>query len=79
MLRSLDYAVRTVEREDGGDLSEWLDDARSAFLAAYGDAADADLLRALEVEKACYEIRYEAANRPAWTWLPLAAVERLAT
>jgi trehalose synthase-fused probable maltokinase len=78
LLRSLDYAARTVEREDGGDLSAWLDDARSAFLAAYGESADAGLLHALEVEKACYEVRYEAANRPDWTWLPLAALERLA-
>ena len=78
MLRSLDYAARTVEREEGADLGGWLDDARAAFLAAYGDATDADLLRGLEVEKACYEVRYEAANRPDWTWLPLDALERLA-
>jgi trehalose synthase-fused probable maltokinase len=78
MLRSLDYAARTVEHRAGGaDLSTWLVDARTAFLAAYGDAADADLLRAFEVEKACYEVRYEANNRPDWTWLPLQALERL--
>jgi trehalose synthase-fused probable maltokinase len=78
MLRSLDYAARTVEAgAGGGDLSAWLDDARAAFLAAYGDAGDSALLRALEVEKACYEVRYEANNRPDWTWLPLQALERL--
>jgi maltose alpha-D-glucosyltransferase / alpha-amylase len=78
MLRSLDYAARTVEREAGSaDLSAWLCDARAALLAAYGDAADADLLRAFEVEKACYEVRYEANNRPDWVWLPLQALERL--
>jgi maltokinase len=78
MLRSLDYAARTVERSAGGaDLSAWLSDARDAFLGAYGDAADADLLRALEIEKACYEVRYEANNRPDWVWLPLQALERL--
>ena len=27
----------------------------------------------LEIEKACYEVRYEAANRPDWVWLPLEA------
>ena len=78
MLRSLDYAARTAERQAGvGDLSGWLADARTAFLAAYGDAGDADLLRAFEVEKACYEIRYEANNRPDWVWLPLQALARL--
>jgi trehalose synthase-fused probable maltokinase len=78
MLRSLDYAARMVERGAGGaDLSAWLSDARDAFLGAYGDAADADLLRALEIEKACYEVRYEANNRPDWVWLPLQALERL--
>ena len=33
---------------------------------------------ALEAEKACYEVRYEANNRPEWTWLPLEALERMA-
>jgi predicted trehalose synthase len=36
------------------------------------------LVEAFELEKACYEVRYEASNRPDWLWLPLAAVERLA-
>jgi trehalose synthase-fused probable maltokinase len=78
MLRSLDYAARTAETAAGGaDLSAWLADARDAFLAAYGDAPDAKLLRAFEIEKACYEIRYEANNRPDWAWLPLQALQRL--
>jgi trehalose synthase-fused probable maltokinase len=79
MLRSLDYAARTAERDHRGvDLSEWLDDARAAFLTAYGDVPDPDLLRAFEIEKACYEVRYEANHRPDWVWLPLEALERLA-
>jgi trehalose synthase-fused probable maltokinase len=82
MLRSFDYAVRSAEREgpDGFAHDQWLQDARSAFLAAYGgtDALDPELLAAFEAEKACYEVRYEANNRPAWTWLPLEALERLA-
>jgi predicted trehalose synthase len=78
MLRSLDYAARTVEREDGLAADPWLLRAREAFLGAYGDV-DAALLSAFELEKACYEIRYEAGMRPDWLWLPLAAVERLAS
>jgi trehalose synthase-fused probable maltokinase len=76
MLRSLDYAARTAERESGLAADPWLIRARDAFLGAYG-AVDPALLSAFELEKACYEIRYEAAMRPDWLWLPLAAVERL--
>ena len=83
MLRSLDYAARTAEagahaRQFAAD--RWLADARGAFLEAYGgiDVEAQGLLDAFELEKACYEVRYEASNRPGWLWLPLAAVERLA-
>jgi maltokinase len=76
MLRSLDYAARTAEREGGLAADPWLIRAREAFLGAYGEV-DPALLSAFELEKACYEIRYEAAMRPDWLWLPLAAVERL--
>jgi trehalose synthase-fused probable maltokinase len=82
MLRSLDYAVRTAQRAGGGpaDADEWLARARSALLSAYGRLGpdDGELLAAFELEKACYEVRYEANNRPDWTWLPLDALERLA-
>ena len=77
MLRSLDYAARTAERASQLHPDAWLVEARAAFLDAYGPA-HAALLAAFELEKACYEIRYEANNRPEWLWLPLAALERLA-
>jgi trehalose synthase-fused probable maltokinase len=87
MLRSLDYAARTVERGrehgdgDGFDADGWLALARDAFLRAYAAEAPAPpnehLLEAFELEKACYEVSYEAANRPDWTWLPLEALARL--
>jgi trehalose synthase-fused probable maltokinase len=84
MLRSLDYAARTAEagrHAEGFEAEAWLGRAREALLAAYGGigAADRGLLDAFELEKACYEVRYEANNRPDWLWLPLAAVERFAT
>lgn len=82
MLRSFDYAVRSAERDGSGglDVEAWLADARSAFLVAYGgvDRGEEPLLAAFEAEKACYEVRYEANNRPDWTWLPIEALERLA-
>jgi trehalose synthase-fused probable maltokinase len=82
LLRSLDYAARTAEagpHVPGFDPEAWLAGARAAFLGAYGalGTEDASLLEAFELEKACYEVRYEANNRPSWLWLPLAAVERL--
>jgi trehalose synthase-fused probable maltokinase len=77
MLRSLDYAARTAEREGGIAADKWLASAREAAMGSYGEV-DAALLAAFELEKACYEIRYEAGMRPDWLWLPMAAVERLA-
>ncbi len=76
LLRSLDYAARTAERERRQAADGWLSGAREAFLGAYGPT-DNGLLAAFELEKACYEVRYEAGMRPDWLWLPLAAVERL--
>ena len=81
MLRSLDYAARTAARDDPTlDAEDWLAEARAALIGAYGRIGpdEAGLLQAFELEKACYEVRYEAGNRPGWLWLPLAAVERLA-
>ena len=82
MLRSLDYAARTAEGRSAAFGAEaWLDEARATFIGAYGGIGPAavGLLEAFELEKACYEVRYEASNRPDWLWLPLAAVERLST
>ena len=83
MLRSLDYAARTAAATSSSlDPDAWLVEARAAFLGAYARAGRIGpsalaLIEAFELEKACYEVRYEAANRPDWLWLPLAAVERL--
>lgn len=85
MIRSFDYAARTVAAEGAMDASAadaWLAAARETFLDGYragGAPIDPDpaLLAAFELEKACYEVRYEANNRPGWLWLPLAAIERL--
>jgi predicted trehalose synthase len=81
MLRSLDYAARSAQRAGAVDFDPdaWLVDARAAFLTGYGGlpAGTDGLVAAFEIEKACYEVRYEANNRPEWTWLPLAALERL--
>ena len=84
LLRSLDYAVRTdcrnrVEPRPGrlarrGACRVPRRVRRRAMRIGPSEVA---LVEAFELEKACYEVRYEAANRPDWLWLPLAAVERL--
>jgi trehalose synthase-fused probable maltokinase len=83
MLRSFDYASRTAARRRGASViaaQDWAGRARDAFLAAYRPlgAGERAALAVFELEKACYEVRYEANNRPGWTWLPLDALDRLA-
>jgi maltokinase len=81
MLRSLDYAAHAADATgwSGDEASTWLQEARAGLLAGYGgiQPGDQPLLDAFELEKACYEVRYEANNRPDWVWLPLDALERL--
>jgi predicted trehalose synthase len=92
MLRSIDYAAGhdTVGRPDDDSAAAaaaaaqgWAEATRDAFCAGYGSVSgrdprlDAALLRALELDKALYEVVYEARNRPSWLPIPLAAVSRL--
>ena len=60
-------------------------DAADAFLTAYrgraeeaGLSVSSELLDMFLVEKAAYEIGYEAANRPAWIDVPLGGLFALA-
>ena len=56
---------------------------QDAFLDGYAAAAATDprsnpaLLAAFELDKALYEVVYEARNRPSWLSIPLDAVSRL--
>jgi maltose alpha-D-glucosyltransferase/alpha-amylase len=81
MLRSLGYAAASVTAPPG-----WEADARRAFLAGYrgaahgaaflpsDEAAFARAVAVLEVEKAAYEVVYEANNRPDWIEIPVQGV-----
>ncbi|MFL5442862.1 MAG: maltokinase N-terminal cap-like domain-containing protein [Myxococcales bacterium] len=80
MLRSLAYAAGAVEVEGGPPQRERLAQAREEFLRGWRGAAGklvpsdqrrADvMLRALELEKLLYEIRYEVGHRPDWVRIP---------
>ncbi|HET9660079.1 MAG TPA: phosphotransferase [Thermomicrobiales bacterium] len=70
-------------------LEQWEDDARNRFLSAYrrvvsvsavpivpdDDEAFTNIVSALEMDKALYEVRYELSSRPDWAWLPLESLE----
>ena len=65
-------------------IEEFRTRAAHAFLKEYWtvrgtgrSASERALLRLFLIEKAAYEIAYEAANRPAWIGVPLAGLARL--
>ncbi|MBB4908094.1 maltokinase N-terminal cap-like domain-containing protein [Actinophytocola algeriensis] len=90
MLRSFDYAAFHLlpgnddpqdDRQRLTRATEWSDRNRTAFCEGYAEVGDdprehAVLLRALELDKAVYEVRYEHHNRPDWAAIPLAAIQR---
>jgi maltokinase len=83
MLRSFDYAARhqLLGHPDIKQLREpadtWVDQCQEAFCAGYARAGGLDpqansvMLRALMLEKAVYEVEYEARHRPSWLGIPL--------
>jgi maltokinase len=89
MLRSFDYAARhqLLTRPDAASLapkaSEWVRRNSDAFCAGYAAAGGLDLaensvlLRAMLLDKAVYEVIYEARNRPTWIPIPLESIAEL--
>lgn len=76
ILRSLDYAGASAAHDPG-----WSESAKANFLSGYFGGGvpleSRQLLAALVLDKAVYEARYEAGNRPEWLGIPLAAIQNL--
>lgn len=84
MLRSFDYAGGSVElARPGTSARGWVEGCRAAFLDGYAGVtrlhhpSAATMIRALELDKALYEVVYEARNRPTWLAIPATAIDRL--
>ena len=78
-------AAPLPESERADFVSRLRDGAEKAFLDAYYAGlkdelglANRDLLTCFMINKAAYEIIYEAANRPTWLTIPLQGLGRLA-
>ena len=83
MLRSFDYAARHQlighpEQAALNDVArDWVRRNAGAFCAGYAEGGGLDpaanhvLLRALQLDKAVYEVLYEARHRPSWLPIPL--------
>lgn len=72
MLRSFGYAAASGS-------PDWLADGRAAFLDGYGALTEAEqqVLLALEIDKACYEVRYERRYRPDMVSIPMSFLRSL--
>jgi len=92
MLRSFDYAARhqLVNHPVAGPSAslaaragDWVRRNSDAFCAGYAAAGGLDpaenyvLLRAMLLDKAVYEVIYEARHRPTWVSIPLESIAEL--
>ena len=89
MLRSFDYAARhqLVTHPEAISLAakagDWVRRNSDAFCAGYAAAGGLDpaenavVLRAMLLDKAVYEVIYEARNRPTWVSIPLESIAEL--
>ena len=94
LLRSFDYAAAATldpksttaaqvpHEQRVAFVTRLRDGAKQAFMDAYqesaGEAGSGELLDFFLIEKAAYELAYEAANRPAWISIPIQGLAQLA-
>lgn len=91
MLRSFDYVAHSIPAmtgvisldpsvDEAALADDWVRRNQMAFLFGYAfDRSDAAvaLLRAYEIDKAVYEVAYEADHRPDWIGIPVRALRAL--
>jgi len=92
LLRSFDYAAAATldpksttaaqvpHEQRVAFVARLRDGAKQSFLNAYQESGDAprfELLDFFLIEKAAYELAYEAANRPAWIPIPIQGLAQL--
>jgi maltokinase len=85
MIRSFDYAARHLlpgaPASAPARAAEWAQRNQNSYLTGYAETIGAEPaaepLLAFILDKACYEVLYEARNRPDWLAVPLSAIEGL--
>ena len=74
--RAMEYVSAFHDEACRTFMEGWREGMGESAAAIGTEQARSALLRLFLMEKAAYEIRYEAANRPAWIGTPIAGLHR---
>lgn len=90
LLRSFDYAIAVAQQgqitpektQAKAPLHRFCETMHAEFIRAYTEISQqrqGELLQLFLIEKAAYEICYEAANRPSWISIPIRGLAAIAS